>query len=157
MKNETTPSLFDEPVTSTPLTIDPNAPLAERMRPRTLDEFVGQETTSSLAARHGALAAVNAGFFRVGGTYRGESDGLMVLQGKVLSEPARGGSALALTNVAQTGSYLQLTIQIIEGDYKIRGGMCPNGHGLMEPTDYGQRCPACGFFCNTPADRVAAQ
>ena len=45
----------------------------------------------------------------------------------------------------------------IESDYKIRGGMCPNGHGLMEPTDYGQRCPACGFFCNTPADRVAAQ
>lgn len=43
MKNETTPSLFDEPATPTPLPMDPNAPLAERMRPRTLDEFVGQE------------------------------------------------------------------------------------------------------------------
>ena len=37
-------SLFDEPGTEygegTPL---PNAPLADRMRPRTLDEYVGQQ------------------------------------------------------------------------------------------------------------------
>ena len=43
---------------------------------RAMDEIVGAETTSSLAARHGALAAINAGFFRVAGTYRGEPDGL---------------------------------------------------------------------------------
>jgi putative ATPase len=37
-------SLFDEPVRSPePGEVDPAAPLAERMRPRTLDEFVGQE------------------------------------------------------------------------------------------------------------------
>lgn len=39
-----------------------------------------------------------------------------------------------------------------ESDFRIRSGMCPNGHGLMNPTDYGQECPACGFFCNTPAE-----
>ena len=65
---------------------------------RAMDEIVGAETTSSLAMRHGAIAAVNAGFFRVAGTYRGEPDGLLVVQGKVLSEPVRGGAALALTN-----------------------------------------------------------
>ncbi len=43
MKDETTPSLFDEPTTARPLTVDTNAPLAERMRPRTIDEFTGQE------------------------------------------------------------------------------------------------------------------
>ena len=43
MKNETTPSLFDEPETTSPLAIDPHAPLAERMRPRTIEEFTGQE------------------------------------------------------------------------------------------------------------------
>lgn len=43
MKTDLTPSLFDEPVASAPLALDPHAPLAERMRPRTLDEFVGQE------------------------------------------------------------------------------------------------------------------
>ena len=38
-------SLFDEPVRAPePGAVDPSAPLAERMRPRTLDEFVGQES-----------------------------------------------------------------------------------------------------------------
>jgi putative ATPase len=41
MKNE--PSLFDEPEITLPTTPDATAPLAERMRPRTLDEFIGQE------------------------------------------------------------------------------------------------------------------
>jgi len=42
--------------------------------------------------------------------------------------------------------------RFVEEDYLIRSGMCPNGCGLNEATDYGQRCPACGFFCNTPAE-----
>ena len=41
MKNE--PSLFDEPEIAATTPSNRNAPLAERMRPRTLDEFVGQE------------------------------------------------------------------------------------------------------------------
>ena len=41
MKNE--PSLFDEPELSASANPDATAPLAERMRPRTLDEFIGQE------------------------------------------------------------------------------------------------------------------
>ncbi len=41
MKNE--PSLFDEPESSLASSSDATAPLAERMRPRTVDEFVGQE------------------------------------------------------------------------------------------------------------------
>lgn len=43
--------------------------------------------------------------------------------------------------------------RFVESDFRIRSGMCPNGHGLMEPTEYGQQCPACGFWCNTPAER----
>lgn len=42
-------------------------------------------------------------------------------------------------------------------DLLIRQGRCPNGHGLMEPTEYGQRCAECGFFCNTHAERETAQ
>jgi putative ATPase len=41
MAKEQTGRLFDD--TPEAPTIDPLAPLAERMRPRTLDEFVGQE------------------------------------------------------------------------------------------------------------------
>ena len=52
-----------------------------------LDEAVGLETTSSLATRYGALAAVNSGYFRTTGTYRGDSMGVLVLNGKLLSEP----------------------------------------------------------------------
>ncbi|MEO7274088.1 MAG: replication-associated recombination protein A [Vicinamibacterales bacterium] len=36
-------SLFDEPEASAEAAIDPRAPLAERMRPRSLDEIVGQD------------------------------------------------------------------------------------------------------------------
>ena len=41
MNNE--PSLFDEPEITSTTNSNTNAPLAERMRPRTLDEFIGQE------------------------------------------------------------------------------------------------------------------
>ena len=44
--------------------------------------------------------------------------------------------------------------RFVEHDFRIRSGMCPNGHGLLEPTDYGQRCPACGFFCNIRAEQA---
>ncbi|PYT02157.1 MAG: hypothetical protein DMF60_22125 [Acidobacteria bacterium] len=61
-----------------------------------LDEGVGLETTSSMAARYGAIAAVNAGFFRTTGTYRGESAGVLVLDGKLISEPIDGRAAFGL-------------------------------------------------------------
>src|SRR5262245_51259626 len=43
MAGQETKSLFGEPDDEPEAGIDPEAPLAERMRPRTLDEFVGQE------------------------------------------------------------------------------------------------------------------
>jgi exopolysaccharide biosynthesis protein len=52
-----------------------------------LDEGVGLETVSSLAARYRAPAATNGGYFRIAGTYRGESIGLLVLDRRLLSEP----------------------------------------------------------------------
>ena len=42
----------------------------------------------------------------------------------------------------------------VESDFKIRSGLCPNGHGLMQEVDYGQECPACGFSCNTQSEKV---
>jgi len=61
-----------------------------------LDEGVGLETTSSIASRYGASAAVNAGFFRTTGTYRGESSGVLVVDGKLISEPIEGRAAFGL-------------------------------------------------------------
>jgi exopolysaccharide biosynthesis protein len=61
-----------------------------------LDEIIGVETTSSMSARHGALAAINGGYFRTTGIYRGEQMGTLFIHGQLLSEPARGRAALAL-------------------------------------------------------------
>ena len=61
-----------------------------------LDEGVGLETVSSLAARHGATAATNGGYFRIAGTYRGDSIGLLVLDRDLISEPNNERAALGL-------------------------------------------------------------
>ncbi len=63
---------------------------------RALDEGVGLETVSSLASRHGATAAVNGGYFRTSGTYRGESIGLLLLDRKLISEPYNERAGLGL-------------------------------------------------------------
>ncbi|MDX6445995.1 MAG: hypothetical protein QOH71_3069 [Blastocatellia bacterium] len=61
-----------------------------------MDEAVGLETVSSMAARYGALAAVNSGYFRTTGTYRGDAIGVEVLDGKILSESNNDRAAVGL-------------------------------------------------------------
>jgi hypothetical protein len=63
-----------------------------------LDEIVGAEPVSSIAARHGADAAVNGGYFRTAGLLKGEPAGMLAVGGKVLSEPAGGRASLAVSN-----------------------------------------------------------
>jgi exopolysaccharide biosynthesis protein len=65
-----------------------------------LDEAVGLETVSSMAARYGALAAVNSGYFRTTGTYRGDSVGVEVLDGRILSESNNARAAVGLIDRA---------------------------------------------------------
>ena len=59
-----------------------------------LDEAVGLETTSSIAERLGAIAAINGGYFRTTGTFRGDSTGTLQIDGTILSEPDRSRSAV---------------------------------------------------------------
>jgi exopolysaccharide biosynthesis protein len=61
-----------------------------------MDEAVGLETVSSMAARYGALAAVNSGYFRTTGTYRGDSVGVAVIAGHILSESNNLRAAIGL-------------------------------------------------------------
>lgn len=63
-----------------------------------MDEIAGAETTSSLADRHGALAAVNGGYFRTTGIYRGEPVGMYQTAGKILSEPSGPRMEMAVSN-----------------------------------------------------------
>ena len=59
-----------------------------------LDEAIGLETVSSMAARHGALAGVNAGFFVTSGTLRGDNVGALISNGILLSEPTNNRAAV---------------------------------------------------------------
>src|SRR5438132_12763375 len=61
-----------------------------------MDEAVGLETVSSMAARYRAIAAVNGGYFRTTGTYRGDSIGVGVLNGKLISEPYNNRASMGL-------------------------------------------------------------
>ena len=87
-----------------------------------MDEAVGLETVSSLAARYGALAAVNSGYFRTTGTYRGDSVGIEVLNGKLLSESNNVRAAAGL--IERDGKqelifgHIKFSGQIIAGQAK---------------------------------------
>jgi hypothetical protein len=59
-----------------------------------LDAAVGLETVSSMAERRGALAAINGGYFRTAGTFRGDSTGTLQIDGTLLSEPDRARAAV---------------------------------------------------------------
>jgi exopolysaccharide biosynthesis protein len=79
-----------------------------------LDEGVGLETVSSMAVRYRAVAAINGGYFRPNGTYRGESLGLLLLEGKLISEPYNDRAELGLTSAGTT-------TQVVFGHLKFSG------------------------------------
>ena len=66
------------------------------------DDAVGVETTSAIAKRHGAIAAVNGGYFRMTGAFAGDSTGTLQIDGRILSEPDRGRAAVGLVRAPGT-------------------------------------------------------
>ncbi|MBX7053582.1 MAG: phosphodiester glycosidase family protein [Pyrinomonadaceae bacterium] len=64
-----------------------------------MDAAIGTEKTSSIATRHGAYAAINAGFFRFdNSTFAGDAAGLMVIDGHLVSESISNRIALQMIN-----------------------------------------------------------
>jgi exopolysaccharide biosynthesis protein len=82
------------------LQVDPRVLKIEAVR--ALDDGVGRETVSSIAQRKRALAAVNAGFFRIGGRYDGEPDGILKIRQQWFSDPAELRGAIAWTRGGET-------------------------------------------------------
>ena len=65
-----------------------------------MDAAVGTEKTSSIATRHGAVAAINAGFFRLDTSiWAGEDVGTLMIDYRLLSEPSSNRSNLLLANL----------------------------------------------------------
>lgn len=90
------------------LEVDPG--LIEVVVGHSRDAAIGLETTRDLARRRGALAAVNGGFFRVDGPLAGESEGVLIVRGRMLSEPdrRRAGFALVRTGPVTTALFDRL-------------------------------------------------
>ncbi|HZH34978.1 MAG TPA: phosphodiester glycosidase family protein [Pyrinomonadaceae bacterium] len=63
-----------------------------------MDAAIGAEKTSSIATRHGAVAAINAGYFRLDGIFRGDASGVLQIDGKLLSESFGNRIALGVLN-----------------------------------------------------------
>jgi Phosphodiester glycosidase len=63
-----------------------------------LDAAIGLEKTSSIASRHGAFAAINAGFFKKGKGFDGDAAGVMQIDGKLISESFADRIALLINN-----------------------------------------------------------
>ena len=64
-----------------------------------MDAAIGTEKTSSIATRHGAFAAINAGFFRLDTSiFAGDSIGTLMIDRKLLSESKSARIAIAIIN-----------------------------------------------------------
>ncbi|CAN5563898.1 hypothetical protein BH10ACI2_BH10ACI2_01430 [soil metagenome] len=64
-----------------------------------MDAAIGTEKTSSIATRHGAFAAINAGFFRLDKSiWAGDPAGLLLINGELLSEQNGNRIALGIEN-----------------------------------------------------------
>ncbi|HMM81426.1 MAG TPA: phosphodiester glycosidase family protein [Pyrinomonadaceae bacterium] len=78
-----------------------------------LDSAIGTETTSSLAKRHNAVAAINAGFFRLDNSiFAGDAAGVLMINHRLLSESSKDRSALFIANTPSetSASFARITI-----------------------------------------------
>ena len=79
-----------------------------------MDAAIGTETVSSMATRHGAVAAINAGFFRLDNSiWAGDPAGILKIAGKFLSEPMNDRVGLLIRNSALTTSVLISHINLL--------------------------------------------
>lgn len=111
------------------LRIDPNRATLKIVH--ALDEGLGLETVSSISTRYRATAATNGGYFRTTGTYRGESTGLLLLDGKLMSEPNNDRAGIGLIRTGRN-------TEVVFGHLKFAGEILVNRtkhtvHGLNRP------------------------
>lgn len=90
-----------------------------------MDAAIGLEKTSSIAIRHGALAAINAGFFRLDGSiFAGDAAGALRIDGRNYSEPYANRVALFIIDNQENSLFKDPTILInhLTFNHKIRIG-----------------------------------
>jgi len=81
-----------------------------------LDKAIGLETTSSIAKRKGAVAAINAGFFRLDRSqFAGEAAGVLMIDRRLLSESEKDRTAVFIRNWGDETSVQFSHININDG------------------------------------------
>lgn len=93
-----------------------------------MDSAIGLEKTSAIAARHGAIAAVNAGFFRIDKSiWEGDDVAVLKIDGQLLSESLNNRIALFINNFPDRTEVLfdrfknQTKIRLNKRDIEISG------------------------------------
>jgi exopolysaccharide biosynthesis protein len=82
-----------------------------------LDAAIGLEKTSSIAQRYGAIAAINAGFFRIDKSiWEGDDVGLLQINGRLLSENNNQRVALL---ISQRKDRSRVKIEKLGGNFMI--------------------------------------
>lgn len=95
---------------------------------RANDQTIGTEKTSSIATRHRAVAAINAGFFRLDTSqFLGDPVGLLMIDGDLMSEPANDRIQLIIdngpsqTSVIMARSVITQSLRLGKDTYKVSG------------------------------------
>lgn len=84
---------------------------------RALNNGLGRETVSSIAKRKGAAAAINGGYFMIGGTYDGMARGVLKIGGNWVAAPRMGRGAIGWDNGGGAAiSRLQTSVTLTIGD-----------------------------------------
>jgi len=87
-----------------------------------MDAAIGTETTSSLARRHNAVAAINAGFFRLDNSiFAGEDTGILLIDRQFFSDPILRRTALIISNTAKATNTSISPIEGFAGDLQWNG------------------------------------
>jgi hypothetical protein len=86
-----------------------------------MDSAIGTEKTSSIAARHGALAAINAGFFRLDTSlFAGDAAGVLVIDNRLISESVNNRIALFIDNFEPNQTIVKFAHLNINESFRIK-------------------------------------
>jgi hypothetical protein len=92
------------------------------------DKAIGVEPTSAIAARHGGVAAINAGFFRLDKSeFAGDSAGILKIDSVTLSESVNDRIALLISNLKKRTEVYFGWIRLDERIFSKRMSMALSG------------------------------
>ena len=124
-----------------------------------LDKAIGLETTSSIAKRKGAIAAINGGFFRLDKSeFAGDAAGILQIDGEMISESANERTAWLICNDCAFGALQNLASNLRRKGKTERINYTETLFGHLRSsvflTSRGERIPVSGMNRARKADEL---